>query len=472
MMKTLYKFLFSTLRGRLIVGVALVHAVMMALFIGDLTIRQRAMLLDRQVEEATALSQTLAISAAGWIAADDIAGLQELVESQRRYPEILFVIITDKQGRVLADTDNSRQGLYMLDLPHETRMTLLSRTPAVVDVATPAMIGVRNVGWARVGIGQKTAGEKLSEITRSGIVYALAAILTGSLIAWFMGRRITRRLYAVQETIGRVHAGDRLARSQLTGYDEAALLASEFNSMLDALAERDANLHASQEALYKREGELKEAQRLAHIGSWDWDALNDTIWWSDEYYRIYGFDPQQPPPNYAEHQKAYTHESAERLDVVVKRTMETGEPYEVDLELAQPATGTEWIVARGEAKRNASGKIWGLRGTAQNITERKAAEETLHLQAAELEEEVAERQMAQESLQEKALLLEEEIEKRQKAQDDLEKLNESLEQRVGERTAELAAKNLELQKMNRLFVGRELRMVELKKRIKELEATK
>jgi hypothetical protein len=47
--------------------------------------------------------------------------------------------------------------------------------------------------------------------------------------------------------------------------------------------------------------------------------------------------------------------------------------------------------------------------------------------------------------------------------------NEELEQRVKERAAELEEKNAELYKMNRLFVGRELRMVELKERIRELE---
>jgi PAS domain S-box-containing protein len=104
-----------------------------------------------------------------------------------------------------------------------------------------------------------------------------------------------------------------------------------------------------------------------------------------------------------------------------------------------------------------------------DITERKQAEEALYLQTAELEEEMAERQMAQENLQEKALLLEEEVEKRQQTQEELERLNESLEQRVQERTAELEEKNAELYRMNRIFVGRELRMMELKERIKELE---
>ncbi len=127
-------------------------------------------------------------------------------------------------------------------------------------------------------------------------------------------------------------------------------------------------------ALQTSEHHLKEAQEIARIGNWDWDALKDVIFWSDEYYRIFGFDPKTAPPNYVEHLKAYTAESAKRLDAAVKLAMETGEPYELDLELAKPTASTRWIVARGEAKRDSTGKIWGLRGTAQDITRKKETE--------------------------------------------------------------------------------------------------
>ena len=83
----------------------------------------------------------------------------------------------------------------------------------------------------------------------------------------------------------------------------------------------------------------------------------------------------QPAPNYEEHLKAYTPESAARLDAAVKRAMETGEPYELDLQCRFPNKATRWITARGEVKRDADGIVLGLRGTAQNITERKAVEE-------------------------------------------------------------------------------------------------
>lgn len=238
-LRDIRNFLSGTMRGRLILSVALVHAVTMSLFIADLTARQRARLLECQNEEAAALSQMLSTTAAGWIAANDTASLQGLAEAQRRYPELIFATLADIDGRVLASTDTAKKGQLQLDLPKTARLTTISTTAELVDIANPVILGNRHVGWARVGIGQKTAGVKLAVITLGGVRYAVVAILAGSVIAWLMGRRITRRLYAVQDTINAVKAGDHSARSRITGNDEAALLAGEFNTMLDALAERD-----------------------------------------------------------------------------------------------------------------------------------------------------------------------------------------------------------------------------------------
>ncbi len=132
----------------------------------------------------------------------------------------------------------------------------------------------------------------------------------------------------------------------------------------------------SGETLREGEARLKEAQRLAHVGSWDWDAITDTTRCSAEFYRVFNSDPQEPSSqNYRDHLKIYSLDSAQRLDAAVKRAMQTGEPYELDLEIAYPIGRTRWISARGEAKRDEDGRIIGLRGTAQDITERRQAYE-------------------------------------------------------------------------------------------------
>ncbi len=130
-------------------------------------------------------------------------------------------------------------------------------------------------------------------------------------------------------------------------------------------------------ALRENEAMLEEAQRLAHIGSWSWNITADEISWSLEYRRIYNIGPNDPTPKYEDHLKAYSAESARMLDAAAHKTMQTGEPYELELEFIKPDIAGKWILARGAARRDAEGKIVGLYGTAQDITERKKALEQL-----------------------------------------------------------------------------------------------
>jgi signal transduction histidine kinase/ABC-type amino acid transport substrate-binding protein/ActR/RegA family two-component response regulator len=142
---------------------------------------------------------------------------------------------------------------------------------------------------------------------------------------------------------------------------------------------------ATEVALQESQVALKEAQRVADIGSWHWYSVPDVIWWSDQLYRIYGRPPGSPPPNYDEDQKNYTPESGARLTAAVKRAMETGESYAIDLELSKNASPRRWVMARGEALRDDDGGIVGLRGTVQDITERRLAEEQLRKHHSEIE---------------------------------------------------------------------------------------
>ena len=62
----------------------------------------------------------------------------------------------------------------------------------------------------------------------------------------------------------------------------------------------------AEESLRRKEVELKEAQRLAGVGSWQWDPDTDTVMWSEELYRIAGRDPGLPAVTYKEHSQLYT----------------------------------------------------------------------------------------------------------------------------------------------------------------------
>ena len=133
----------------------------------------------------------------------------------------------------------------------------------------------------------------------------------------------------------------------------------------------------AQQALIDEGTQLAEAQRLAQVGSWQWDPKTDTVIWSEGLYRIAGLDLHLPAVSYKEHYKLYTPESWERLRRAVEEAMRTGAPYELDLEMVRFDGTTRWLIARGAAERDASGRIAKLRGTVQDITESKRAAEAL-----------------------------------------------------------------------------------------------
>jgi PAS domain S-box-containing protein len=134
----------------------------------------------------------------------------------------------------------------------------------------------------------------------------------------------------------------------------------------------------AEEALRQKDRELLEAQRLAEVGSWQWDARKDIATWSEEFHRIAGTDPALPAPSYyKELPRHFTVESWERLQRAVEEALRDGTCYELNLEMVRPDGTTRWITARGEAVGDTTGRLVGLRGTAQDITERRVADEAL-----------------------------------------------------------------------------------------------
>jgi len=134
----------------------------------------------------------------------------------------------------------------------------------------------------------------------------------------------------------------------------------------------------AEEALRRAEAELREAQRIAQIGNWYWDARTDIVTASDELCRIYGIDPEtdQIPAFHEQRGHCYSIEEWERLNAAAQRALLTGDSYMLDFQ-ANPNGTPIWLTARGEVVRDTSGQIIGLRGTLQDITSRKHADEAL-----------------------------------------------------------------------------------------------
>jgi diguanylate cyclase (GGDEF)-like protein/PAS domain S-box-containing protein len=129
--------------------------------------------------------------------------------------------------------------------------------------------------------------------------------------------------------------------------------------------------------LVDKKANLEEAQRIANLKSWQLDIANGKVIWSEGLYNMYGFDPHQTAPSDTEQHKLFTPESWSKLSTAMSKTIDTGVPYELELEIARKDGKNRWIWARGEAIRNEKGDIVNLHVVAQDITERKRAKEQL-----------------------------------------------------------------------------------------------
>ena len=137
----------------------------------------------------------------------------------------------------------------------------------------------------------------------------------------------------------------------------------------------------AEDLLVKREAQLAELQRLARMGTWELELRTETLTWSAELYRIFGVDPTRFRPTY-EGLMAIVHvDDRERVTRIIRAAHQAGHSFEVEHRVVHPDGDVRWVHGRGEVVVGPDGAICRLHGTAQDITDRRRAEDTLVHQA-------------------------------------------------------------------------------------------
>ncbi len=137
-------------------------------------------------------------------------------------------------------------------------------------------------------------------------------------------------------------------------------------------------LELQEEKLQRSEAYLAEAQRLTHTGSWAWRvAGGDALHLSEEWYRIYGFDPENGPPAFEERRQRTHPEDRAKWQGAIDRAIAEESGYEVEFRILLPDGSVKHIHTVGHPVLNASGNLVQFVGSSTDITERKQAEEAL-----------------------------------------------------------------------------------------------
>lgn len=192
-------------------------------------------------------------------------------------------------------------------------------------------------------------------------LFGLALVL-----AWAIGGRIARSVTAL--------LAPALAMGSKVPVAPVRVYIKEAAGVAAAIASADALLQQRASALEVRERELAEAYRLARFGSWHWDLATGAVHASESIQEIYGRDV----PSFPEQRGTLlTVESWERVHAAAREVMESHRGYDLELQIIHGAGHLIWINSRCEAVHDDSGTVVALRGTVQDITERKQQEEAL-----------------------------------------------------------------------------------------------
>lgn len=146
-------------------------------------------------------------------------------------------------------------------------------------------------------------------------------------------------------------------------------------------------LRTAEENLNNTVRQLQQAQRIAHIGSWEFDVLTQTVTWSDEMLRILGIDPvAKPLLSFADHLQYIYPDDLELWLNTIERALAEGKSYEIDYRINRHDGELRYVNGRGEVLLSEYGHVLRLFVTTLDITERKQAELALQLSEAQLRE--------------------------------------------------------------------------------------
>lgn len=381
----LLRLLSGSVRRHLVIGVALVHAVMMAVFVYDVVQRERAMRHQQILDQVQGLTNVLAVNSVSWVLTNDLAGLQETVNGVSAYPGTDYVMIVDPNGRVLAHSDHKRVGLILSDgesrkmLDSASRPLLLQSNGVLSDAAAPVMASGRLLGWARVGLNMKSIIAEQAQIVRQGILYALIAIVLGSLLALLIGRHLTRGLNALDRVAEKVKAGERGLRAEIVNQDEVGRLAESFNAMLHALEIREAELDISRAQLAQSEERFALAMAGANEGLWDWDLTTNTAFFSPRWKEMIGYAPDEIGDSPEEWlSRLHPDDAAYAQQEASAYIQGERERYETVFRFRHRSGDYLWILARGAVARDAQGRVIRFCGTHVDISTQKALECEIH----------------------------------------------------------------------------------------------
>ena len=228
----------------------------------------------------------------------------------------------------------------------------------------------------------------LRHVTHSGLLSFLLVYGTFPFMLWAglrLGiRGVTSALMTLAAVTVAYAAADRLPHLQFYGYEFPTVTAAQLYLVILALPSLFLGAAVTErkdagEVLLAKEARLAKAEEIAHVGSWDLDVRTGDIHWSDEVYRMFGFEPQSFGATYEAFLEAVHPDDREAVEAAYQGSLhEDGDSYEIEHRIVRKSTGeVRHVYEKCEHERDASGRIVRSIGMVHDVTARKQAERAL-----------------------------------------------------------------------------------------------
>ena len=163
--------------------------------------------------------------------------------------------------------------------------------------------------------------------------------------------------------------------SELRGYRE--YFEKELSHRTADLQREITEREQAEEKRQWTEKQLKSAQRIAHLGSWEMDIATGASQWSDEFFRICGYEPDAFTPSADIGFQIIHPDDREAAAQALSHAIEIGENYHIEKRIVRPDGEVRWVLSQGEVLYDEQHRPLKLLGSFLDITDRKQAEEAL-----------------------------------------------------------------------------------------------
>jgi len=273
----------------------------------------------------------------------------------------------------------------------------------------PSRIGVVVVEFDLTAHLASLHASVLRSTSKSAFFILIFIILGGIGMRFLLTNRVSRILESAQEYM----TGNRKVRVGLSGGDELASIAKAFDGVADSV-------EAAESEVLIRQESLNDAQRIAHLGNWEWEIVSGELFWSDEIFRIFGYKPKAFVATYEAFINTIHPDDKDLVQSTVGQALKSKSAYRIEHRIVRPNGEERVVLEVGELKLDEMGEPEKMTGTVLDITEAYAAEQEIKDLNASLERRVEDRTKA----------LREEVKERKTAQDKYQKSEDRTRQIV------------------------------------------